>query len=88
MSVGVSEFKAKALEYLDNTYNTGQEWVLTRNGKPIAQVIPIEGASTPLSMDRQALLKRMGFGAFASLIQVSGDIADIDLSQEWEANRE
>jgi prevent-host-death family protein len=37
---GASEFKAKCLAIMDEIERTGQAVVITKNGKPVAELVP------------------------------------------------
>jgi prevent-host-death family protein len=41
-SVSVSEFKAKGLALFEEVANSGEVITVTKRGKPIAQVVPLE----------------------------------------------
>ena len=67
-----SEFKAKCLAVMDEVERTGQAVVITKNGKPVAELVPPR-ASRPKAL---GLLKDRLF--------ITGDIiSPIDV--EWEA---
>jgi len=73
-TVKASEFKAKCLKIMDEVAETGEPVVITKNGKPVAQLAPIvpEGKSI--------------WGLHKGQIKILGDIiSPIDV--EWEANR-
>jgi prevent-host-death family protein len=42
-SIQASEFKAKCLALMDNVAETGETWVVTKNGKPVAELRPYTG---------------------------------------------
>jgi len=67
-----SEFKAKCLALMDEVERTGQSVVITKNGKPIAELSPY----------RQR--KRNARGILKGRLTVTGDIiSPIDI--EWNA---
>lgn len=35
-----SEFKAKCLKLMDDVQNTGEEIVITKNGRPVSKLVP------------------------------------------------
>jgi prevent-host-death family protein len=39
-SIQASEFKAKCLALMDKVAETGETWVVTKNGKPVAELRP------------------------------------------------
>lgn len=41
-AVNASKFKAECLGLLDEVAQTGQEIVVTKRGKPVARVVPVE----------------------------------------------
>jgi prevent-host-death family protein len=41
-SIAISKFKAECLGLLDEVAETGEELVVTKRGKPIARVVPVE----------------------------------------------
>jgi prevent-host-death family protein len=42
-AIPAGEFKAKCLALLDEVAATGQPVVVTKHGKPVAQIVPIKG---------------------------------------------
>ena len=45
--IAAGEFKAKCLALLDEVALTGQDIVVTKRGKPVAKIVPLEGAEAP-----------------------------------------
>jgi prevent-host-death family protein len=75
-TVAISELKAHCLRLVDEVARKRRELVITKRGKPIARVVPLE---TAVDDDRLARLR----GTL-----VGGDrIEDFDTGVEWEANR-
>jgi prevent-host-death family protein len=75
-TIKASEFKAKCLALMDEVARTGEPLLVTKNGKPVAELHPYAGErpSSP-------------FGLHKGKIMVLGDIMEpIDL-EEWEALR-
>ena len=68
-----SEFKAKCLKLMDEVAESGDEIIITKNGKPVAKLAPFrERPKTPFGRDRDK-------------IKILGDIiSPIDV--EWEAD--
>lgn len=63
MELSVSHFKAKCLAIIEDIANKKERVVVTRYGKPAAEVIPFEGpAESPL------------FGRAANSTRILGDI--------------
>jgi prevent-host-death family protein len=75
-TVAISELKAHCLRLVDEVARRRRELVITKRGKPIARVVPLE---TAVDDDRLARLR----GTL-----VGGDrIEDFETGVEWEANR-
>ena len=72
----VSEFKAKCLRLLAESGRHGREYVITKQGVPIARVIPFQKKRGT----RRGILK--------GLAKIHGDIVHFDSSSEWEALQE
>jgi prevent-host-death family protein len=69
-----SEFKAKCLKLMDEVAESGEPLVITKNGRPIAQL-------SPISRERRSI-----WGLHKGQIEILGDIiSPIDV--EWEADR-
>lgn len=43
--IPAGEFKAKCLALLDDVATSGQEIVITKRGRPVARLVPLEGAA-------------------------------------------
>ena len=48
-TVGTADFKAKCLEYIDHVKEARAEYIVTRHGRPVARLVPVE-ASRPTSI--------------------------------------
>ncbi len=71
-TIKASEFKAKCLKLMDEVAESGEEIVITKNGRPTARLVAYK--SKPGKW----------FGADAGTIEILGDIiSPIDV--EWEA---
>lgn len=46
-TVAAGQFKARCLALLDEVAATHQEIVVTKRGRPVARVVPIEGSTPP-----------------------------------------
>lgn len=42
-TIQASEFKAKCLALMDSAAATGETWIITKNGKPVAELRPYSG---------------------------------------------
>ena len=72
--VPVSEFKARCLQILETLRRGGRDLIVTKHGRPIARVVPI-GDRKPLR------------GMLKGQLEIVGDIAEADFSDDWEANQ-
>jgi prevent-host-death family protein len=72
-TIGAGQFKAICLRILDEVEQTRETVVITKHGKPVAQLTPMP-AKQPL------------FGAMKDSVLWEGDIVS-PLEDEWEANR-
>ena len=74
-TIQASEFKAKCLALMDEVAETGKILVVTKNGRPVAELHPYSG-------------KRIAspFGLHKS-VQIRGDIVEPVASDDWEVLR-
>jgi prevent-host-death family protein len=71
--IQASEFKAKCLALMDEVARTGEGVLITKNGKPVAELRPYVDETRPSP-----------FGCWKGMIEIKGDIiAPIDV--EWDA---
>ena len=71
-TIKASEFKAKCLKIMDEVAATGEPVVITKNGVPITQLIPVRRRPETL------------FGALKGYMPLKGDIiAPVDA--QWDA---
>jgi prevent-host-death family protein len=71
-TVGVAEFKARCLELLEGVRSRGDEIIVTKRGKPIAQIGPIRVEVPELK------------GMYAGRAKILGDIVNFNVADEWE----
>ncbi len=77
--VAISEFKAKCLALLDQVQKTKKPILVTRFGKPLAEVIPVSPKAGPGDW----------FGSMKDEIQILGDIiSPANDEDEWEVLRD
>jgi prevent-host-death family protein len=72
MSIPAAVFKAECLRLMDEVARTGQPVVITKHGKPVAQLVPVP--ATPKSM----------FGYLKNTVTIKGDIV-APTSEHWSA---
>ena len=76
--VGATEFKAKCLELMDRVQARRETFVITKRGKPVAKLVPLERTRT-------AGL----FGCMAGKATLTGDITAPAIAAEgWDTVRE
>jgi prevent-host-death family protein len=71
-TVGVAEFKARCLELLEGVGSRGDEIIVTKRGKPIAQIGPVRVEVPELK------------GMFAGRAKILGDLVNFNVADEWE----
>lgn len=72
--IKASEFKAKCLKLMDEVAESGETLVITKNGKPVAELRPAHKRPRTL------------VGLHKGEIEILGDIIS-PLDVEWEAER-
>ena len=72
--IKASEFKAKCLRLLDEVAESGEILVITKHGRPVAELGPAKKRPKTL------------FGAHKGMFEIKGDIIE-PLDVEWEAER-
>ena len=71
-TITASEFRAKCLQLMDEVAATGEEIIITKNGRPVSRLIPYR--EKPKSL----------FGIDRDKIVILGDIVE-PIDVEWEA---
>jgi prevent-host-death family protein len=70
--IKASEFKAKCLALMDEVERTGRSIVITKKGRPVAELVPHKASRPQL------------FGLLKDELFITGDIIS-PLDVEWEA---
>ena len=73
MEISAGEFKAKCLKLMDEVARTHEPVIITKRGRPVAKMVPIESAE-----------KTELFGYMAGTATIHGDIIG-PIEVEWEA---
>lgn len=73
-TIKASVFKAKCLAILDQVNQTGEEIIITKNGKPVSRLLPFRTPPTTL------------FGLHRGIVSSSDDIVS-PLDIEWDAEK-
>lgn len=71
--IAAGEFKARCLKLMDQVQRTKKPITITKRGKPIAQLVPVNSE------------KRDVFGCMKGTIKIVGDIVS-PIDVDWEAN--
>ena len=76
--VAATEFKAKCLKLMDRVAERRETFVITKRGKPVAKLVPVE------RQDKEPL-----FGRMRGMVEETGDIlAPVLPPSEWETLKE
>ena len=75
-SIGAGAFKAKCLGLIDKVQETRQPLTITKSGKPVARLVPLE--KKPV---------KTGFGCMKGTAEIVGDITGPFHDVEWNAAR-
>lgn len=73
--VAAGEFKAKCLHLLDEVQRTRKEIVITKRGKPVARMLPVE--QHPPSL----------FGRMKGTVEILGDIV-ASTGEQWQVDEQ
>ena len=74
MHIGAGQFKARCLKLMDEVKKRHEEIVITKHGKPVARLVPVEEeAPQPL------------FGFLKGAVTVHGEIV-CPLDESWDAD--
>lgn len=75
MQIGAGQFKAQCLQLMDQVQQSREEIVITKHGKPIAKLVPV-----------QELAGQSVFGYLQGTVEIVGDIVS-PLEENWEAEQ-
>ena len=75
ITLSVSEFKAKCLQLLKDVETNGDRIVITRRGRPVAEVVPPGATARPLR------------GMWKDSVKILGDIVYFS-DNEWESEKD
>lgn len=67
MKISATEFKTQCLKLIDTVAETQEPIIITKRGKPIARLLPMENAG----------LRPKLFGYMAGTIKIQGDIINV-----------
>lgn len=72
-SISAGEFKARCLKLMDEVAQTRRPLVITKYGKAVARIVPMEPEQSV-------------FGSMRGTVRIKGDVV-ADTGIEWEADR-
>jgi len=74
--IAAAEFKARCLELMDRVRETGTEYVITKHGRPVARLVPV-----------QELTKQPLFGALrGTVLEYERPLDPIDADYDIDGN--
>jgi len=73
MSIPAAVFKAECLKLMDEVARTGQPIVITKHGKPVAQLVPVPAEPESL------------FGYMSDTVTIKGDVV-APTGEPWNAD--
>jgi prevent-host-death family protein len=71
-AIKASEFKAKCLALIDEVAASGDKFIITKNGEPLAELVPHRPK------------KRSPFGIWEGSAKITGDVVS-PVDVEWDA---
>ena len=72
-ALGAGEFKVKCLHILDEVYATRMEIVITKRGKPVARLLPVDDEASST------------FGRMKGTAEITGDLV-APVGEPWDAD--
>ena len=69
--IGAGQFKARCLELMDRVSGRRQEFIITKHGRPVAKLVPIEEERSPV------------FGYMKNAVVSYGDLIS-PVEETWE----
>jgi prevent-host-death family protein len=73
LTIAASDFKARCLRILEEVAEHGDTVVITKRGKALAKLVPLDAERKPLK------------GRWKGLAKTNGDIVYSDTSEDWDA---
>lgn len=75
LTISAAKFKAECLQLMDDVANGREEVIITKRGKPVARLVPVEPAPKKL------------FGCMEGTVTYLGDILS-PIDEEWDAMKD
>ena len=73
MSIAAGEFKTHCLKLMDEVKEQRRSFVITKRGKPVAKLVPVDDSPTPV------------FGFLKGRVRIDGDIV-APTGEVWHAD--
>lgn len=73
-TIKASEFKSRCLQLMDEVDTTGEEIIITKNGRPVSKLVPVHERPKTI------------IGAMRDSVVITGDILS-PLGVEWDSDR-
>jgi len=73
MTIAAGEFKTHCLQIMDQVHAQHRSFVITKRGKPVAKLVPIEEETKPL------------FGSLKGRLRINGDLV-APTGESWHAD--
>ena len=80
--VRASEFKAKCLELMDEVAESGEDIVITKQGRPVSRLVPYREKQEKAQDSDNTKNLKSPFGAYRGKIKIHGDIVG-PMPAEW-----
>lgn len=74
MKIAAAKFKSQCLSLMDEVQSKRKEIVITKRGRPVAKLVPVESDTNEL------------FGGMRGTIRITGDIVS-PIGEPWNAER-
>lgn len=76
MEIAAGEFKAKCLRLMDHVQQSGEEIIITKHGKPVAKLVPVDNVGPQKSL----------YGYMKGTAETFGDIVE-PIDEIWNAEK-
>ena len=81
-TIQASEFKAKCLELMDEVAESGEEIVITKQGRPVSRLVPYQEKREKAQEVKKTKKPKTLFGINKGEIKIHGDIVS-PMPAEW-----
>ena len=81
-TINASEFKAKCLKLMDEVAESGEEIIITKNGKPVAKLTPYKPTAEEIPYQDRP---KSPFGLDKGRYEIIGDLDGALSDVEWDA---